>query len=297
VEATIEGLEDFTEYHYRITASNGYGKSYGPILSFKSTPPTPPTISDASAHDVTGTGAVLSATVVPNYGEVLYGFEYGETQAYGSQIIAGDLLPADGTGHPVQMEIAGLTPGQTYHYRAIAINFGGISYGQDRTLSTLDVPQVLLAGASAISSSGARLEATINPSSSPTSVHFEYGTDTSYGRSTAGVPVGGGSSAVSAGVDVSGLSAATTYHFRAVASNAVGTVDGPDQVFTTAPGVAVTEPPACGRGFVRRGDDCVRRHRGKRCKHGLVKRHGKCLKRKQRKRHRRAANGKRHGAK
>jgi hypothetical protein len=297
VAATIEGLEDFTEYHYRISASNGFGTSYGPIRSFKSTPPTPPAISDSAAQGITDTGVLLSATVNPHYGEVLYGFEYGESAGYGNQTIAGNLLPADNSGHPVQMEIGGLIPGQTYHYRAVAINFGGISYGPDQTFSTLDVPTILSSGVSGLTSSSATLEALVQPSSSPTSVHFEYGTGTGYGSSTAGVSVGGGSSAVPAKAQLSGLSAGTTYHFRAVASNAFGTVNGPDRVFDTAPGATVTPPPTCGKGFVKRGGECVRKHRRKRCKRGFAKRHGKCVRKKHRKRHRHAARARRHGAK
>ncbi len=73
----------------------------------------------------------------------------------------------------------------------------------------------------------------------PTSYHFEYGTDTSYGASTpevqapfshfGPVKVGG----VSGGALVEGLAPDTTYHVRLVATNSVDTTYGPDKVFKT----------------------------------------------------------------
>ena len=56
--------------------------------------------------------------------------------------------------------------------------------------------------------------------------------------------VGTGFSPVSVNAAVSGLTQATTYHFRAVATSADGTVNGNDQTFATlSPG----RPPSAAR--------------------------------------------------
>ena len=47
--------------------------------------------------------------------------------------------------------------------------------------------------------------------------------------------VGSALLSVPAAADIAGLAAGTTYHFRAVAVNGIGTTAGPDQTFTTLP--------------------------------------------------------------
>ena len=268
ISEALEGLEDYTIYFYRLVATNSLGTSYGAKHSFRTIPPEPPVISGTSASGVTSTAAHLTAGVKPNFGEAIYGFEYGETSAYGQQTLGEDLLPADAQVHPVQIDVSGLTSGQIYHYRALAINYGGISYGPDQSFTTLDVPKVVSETATGVSATGAKLTALVQPSLSPTSVHFEYGTTTAYGGSTPSTSIGGGAKAVPAAVEVSGLAPQAAYHFRAVASNAIGTETGTDQTFTTGAQASQPPPPpkprVCKRGFVRRHGKCVKRHRSKR---------------------------------
>ena len=68
--------------------------------------------------------------------------------------------------------------------------------------------------------------------------------------------------AAPASAAISGLTPQTTYHFRIVATNAIGTTAGPDQTFTTAASTPVVTPPpsSCKAGFVKRGGKCVKRH-------------------------------------
>jgi hypothetical protein len=269
ISEALQGLEDYTIYYYRLVAENSLGTSYGAKHSFRTIPPEPPIITGISANGVTDSRAHLSAGVRPNFGETIYGFEYGETPAYGQQTLGADLLAADVQVHPVQIDLSGLAPGQTYHYRPLAINYGGISYGPDQSFTTLDAPTVLSETALGVTGSGARLTALVQPGLSPTTVHFEYGPTEAYGSSTSGTLIGGGAAAVSADVDVSGLTPEATYHFRAVASNAIGTESGTDQSFKTAAQVrteVAPKPKACQRGFVRRHGKCVKRHRPKRHK-------------------------------
>ena len=101
-------------------------------------------------------------------------------------------------------------------------------------------PSVTTNAATNVSTGGATLNASVDPNSEATTVRYQYGTSTSYGSTTGGVAIGNGSSAVSVPVNVSGLNAGTTYHFRAVAENGSGTVNGADRTFVTgaAPGVS-----------------------------------------------------------
>jgi hypothetical protein len=93
-------------------------------------------------------------------------------------------------------------------------------------------PVVVTGAATQITRSGARLAGTVNPNGSATTYHFEYGTSTAYGRRTPDVSAGGGGAAVAVAATVGGLSAATTYHYRLVASNPK-TAAGANRTFKT----------------------------------------------------------------
>jgi len=67
------------------------------------------------------------------------------------------------------------------------------------------------------------------------SVKFEYGTDTTYGYSSA--TLSGKVTGDYFNIGIYGLSRGTTYHFRAVATNTAGTSNGLDETATTLPAV------------------------------------------------------------
>jgi len=81
-----------------------------------------------------------------------------------------------------------------------------------------------------------------NPDLASGTAFFQYGTTTGYGSSTPAQPVGPKTAQLQVSAPLSGLVPGTTYHFRMVAHNAVGTVTGADRTFTTTP--AVTGPGA-----------------------------------------------------
>ncbi len=89
--------------------------------------------------------------------------------------------------------------------------------------------------ASSIGSDSATLNGTVNPNGKATSYHFEYGTTTSYGQSSASESAGSGTSDQQVSANISGLAPETIYHFRLVASNVDGTTLGSDQSFQTSP--------------------------------------------------------------
>jgi hypothetical protein len=115
-------------------------------------------------------------------------------------------------------------------------------------------------GASAVTQSSASVAGAVDTDGARTLVHFEYGTTTAYGASTAGqllAPASGASTPFSA--LLSGLPAGSTIHYRAVAQTDFGTVDGPDQTLQTT---AAVPPPvaslAAGTAQVRNGVAALR---------------------------------------
>jgi hypothetical protein len=72
------------------------------------------------------------------------------------------------------------------------------------------------------------------------SYHFDYGTTTAYGSSTASTPLADGNSAIPVTANLTGLAPGTTYHYRLVVTNTDGTTTGADKTFTTASAPTVT---------------------------------------------------------
>ena len=110
---------------------------------------------------------------------------------------------------------------------------------------TCAAPTVTTSAASSITSNGATLNGTVNPDGCDTTVHFQYGTTTSYGFTTAN-QTKTGHTTQNVTANISGLTPSTTYHFRIVATNSAGKRYGSDRTFTTfsatGPPVVTTNP-------------------------------------------------------
>lgn len=88
----------------------------------------------------------------------------------------------------------------------------------------------------AVSYGSATLNGTVAPTGSVTSYYFQYGTTKAYGAQTplgqiTALSVGHAATGVSAAI--TGLQPLTTYHYRLIAVNSVGTSTGTDRVFKT----------------------------------------------------------------
>ncbi|UCG12397.1 MAG: fibronectin type III domain-containing protein [Deltaproteobacteria bacterium] len=99
---------------------------------------TPPTITTGSASSVGSSSATLNGTVKPNGSSTSYYFEYGTTATYGSVTPTTD-AGSGASDVPVSADISGLDPETTYHFRIVATNSFGTSYGSDQTFDTLPI--------------------------------------------------------------------------------------------------------------------------------------------------------------
>ncbi|OAI56761.1 hypothetical protein AYO49_00600 [Verrucomicrobiaceae bacterium SCGC AG-212-N21] len=102
-----------------------------------------------------------------------------------------------------------------------------VRYGADLAPIGTTIAGTSVAGATAT------LNGTVNPNGVITHAWFEYGTTTSYGQTTASQAQGFGPSASPVSAAISGLTPATTYHYRLVAQNGETTAYGGDMTFTT----------------------------------------------------------------
>jgi hypothetical protein len=202
-----------------------------------------PTVTTTTSAPVDGSSQTLNGTIDPEGVSATYHFDYGTSTAYGSSTAESD--PVSGTDPlPATATATGLTPNTTYHFRIVGTNASGSISGEDQTFTTAAAPPVLNgspAFASAITPTEATLNATLNPSGSATTYHFEYGTPTGYALSSDSAVSGAGAADETVSVPLTGLTAGTTYHYRLVADNGTGGVQhGADGVFHTAPATPVS---------------------------------------------------------
>jgi hypothetical protein len=167
-------------------------------------------------------------------------------------------LPADSEYHPVYAKITDhVQSGITYHYRLLATTSGALGgTGETAALefTVPHAPQIDSTTEDNLSSGFADVHALIDPLGADTTYRFEYVDQAHYEPAaedpyaagttvpTTPVDIGSGGSTGSADASVlqhiGGLIPGTAYHFRVVATNEVGTTDGPDQTFTTLPRVS-----------------------------------------------------------
>ena len=209
------------------------------ILLYHNTLPVAVT---GEATTVTANSAVLNGSVNPANGATTYYFEYGSTPALGSFTTSVDAGSGDTTAS-VSAAISGLQPQLTYYYRLTAENPAGTRHSAVRTFTTSGSPALPLVQTGAASDAdvdSVMLNGSINPRGASADYYVEYGPTAAYGLQTTSAELP--SITLNAGVQVmlNTLQPATVYHYRFVASNAVGTVYGEDRIFTT-PGVMLAE--------------------------------------------------------
>jgi sugar lactone lactonase YvrE len=223
---------------HRLYASRDFFGTEGDVRAFEAVVYRDVTLAAPSA--VTTTGAHLSGTVSPS--DAIAHFEYSTDGATWTSTPDQD---ASTTAGVVQDDLSGLEPNETYRVRLVAINRIS-STSDERTFTTVMAPPAVMTGnPTSMTTSGARLNGTVNPEGAASTYHFEYGTDTGYGQRVPATDAEAGDRRAPRVFSraITGLTAGTTYHFRIVATNAAGTTNGDDRTLTTR----ASEPPA--RGF------------------------------------------------
>jgi hypothetical protein len=105
----------------------------GPTGTTSPSPPAPGVATGAPSQ-VRDSSAVLNGTVNPEGQSTTYYFQYGTSTAYGLQTSPANA--GSGSGNvAVHSTATGLTPGTAYHYRLVAQNSAGTSYGADQVVA------------------------------------------------------------------------------------------------------------------------------------------------------------------
>jgi hypothetical protein len=193
----------------------------------------PPVVTTSPATLIASFSAALNGSLDPHGLPTSIHFEYGTTTSYG---LTTPMQSRTGnTYRTVSANVSGLLASHVYHFRIVATNSAGTTYGSDRTFTTLSAtgaPVVTTNPATNATGSSATLNGSLDPHGLTTNVYFRYGTTTSYGHTT---PMHSqtGNTYRNIAANISGLSTHTTYHFRIAATNSAGTRLGSDRTFTT----------------------------------------------------------------
>ncbi len=231
VQASISGLTAGREYAYRLIVQSEGTNTEGAVVDFDSSPAVSG-VSTGPATSVTSSTATLTGSLDPQKIATKYRFEYGTTRSYGKQSPVPYGESSSSTSISAESAIGGLLPDTTYHYRLVAFNQYGITYGEDVQFHTSG-PSIVNEPPEGLTHTSEKLSAAINPDKIAGSKYsIEYGETTSYGKTTTEKEIAGESEILVEEV-LAGLKPATTYHYRVVLKNSSGTYFGPDEHFTT----------------------------------------------------------------
>ncbi len=256
----LAGLVPGATYYYCAIAQNAVGLTFGAVVSF--TTPAAPTVTTLAASSVGSATATLEGEANPNRDAATGWFRYSWIDPgtcddeFGFRV---PFLPTTGTDLgggtdpvPYSEPLAGLVPGATYYYCAIAANASGTSFGAVRSFTMEAAPNVTTLAATGVGSTGATVRASVTPNRADTSAWFRYDTanpgtcSETFGAATAPAALGADSAPVAVAAPLIGLAPLTTYFYCAIASNSVGTTLGDVLSFTTPAPPAVTTVAATG---------------------------------------------------
>lgn len=238
VSAPISGLIPGTVYNFRVNATNPTGTSNGINQTFIAVDlPTVTTTSATWDYASTTSGILkMNGIVNANSSNTTVTFQYGLTEDYGS--VANGVPPTVTGNAPTNVTTANITLSGTnlnrvYHYRIVAVNSTGTSYGSDMTIATVKTPTVTTTAAT-FPATGITLNSSTGANNANTTLIYEYGLTSAFGSTIAypSNPITGTSASGRVTI-VTGLLPGTLYYFRPVATNIAGTTTGATMTFTT----------------------------------------------------------------
>lgn len=197
------------------------------FLSLTGQAPISATLAATNIHTLTAT---LNGVANANSLSTTVAFEYGTTHDYGNKIVATANPLAGHVDVSVSADLAGLSPGTTYHFRIVSENAEGVVYGDDMSFTTLgQAPVAVTHKATDLKPTQVVVHGSVNPHHLATIVTFEYGTTMDFTSSVTAMqsPLSGNTS-TKVSATISGLSMGQTYYFRIKAENELGTVVGDD---------------------------------------------------------------------
>jgi hypothetical protein len=241
----VDGLNPNAGYYFRAAArppSVGVVSVYGNTNIFTTTGAASLDVNTGGPSNVTATSATIVGYLqsMGAYRSAFVWFEWGVSQGYG-QTTPMQTLYSPGA---YSITLQNLNPGTNYHFRALAVPTSAGSqtvHGFDGTFTTTYAPGVKVntGNASSVGAGSATFNGNLASmgTNSVVTTWFEYGTDTTFGNSTAQQSL---DSPRNFSYSIAGLKPGATYYYRAAAFAGGNNVYGAYSTFQTTASSPVT---------------------------------------------------------
>jgi hypothetical protein len=240
----LTGLDPNRDYYFQAEATNSAGTTTGSVNSFTTEIDEPRGETDPATNIGTGQADFQgSVNYLGGAPSVSTFFEWGQQGAGMNNTTGTQSVSSIGS---FSLTMTGLDPNTTYEYRAAIQNSAGTDYGTAESFTTeIDEPEVTTNSATNTDTTETDIqgELTYLGGDTSTNVWFEWGEQgTGMNNTTMSENK---LSPETFSNNISGLDPYTTYEYRAVASNASGTVYGTTETVTTdsAPPRVYTQTP------------------------------------------------------
>jgi NHL repeat len=213
----------------------------------------PPTVAIAPPDSISGTAAHLTGEVDPGgfpttcEFEIVSDEQFDQSEFQGPSTVPCSASPGSGSALvPVEASAEGLAPGTKYHVRLAATNAGGSSVTPEpNPIFTTDAVAPVIQGefVVGVGDTEATVGAKLDPGGAPTTYKFQLVDEAEFqahgfeGAATITTPLAGplpsDNQSHEVAATISGLTPATSYRFRVLATNLVTTVPGLGSTFET----------------------------------------------------------------
>ncbi len=233
MSAALQGLLPNTRYVARIVATNAAGTTISDTITFI-IPPVLPTVMTLPTSVSPGTIASLPGIVNPNNSPTQVWFQWGTDPSLQSY----DSTAAQTFNGAAPLNVSAIIPapptGVTIYYRIVGRSATGGAFGAILSFAIRPpppsgmVPAITTDAATNLAKGTATLNGTANPNGLPTTVWFEWSADSTFATfaTTPAQVIGSGLAPQPFSFILTPVLSELAHWYRAVASNAEGTVRG-----------------------------------------------------------------------
>ncbi len=239
----LTDLAPGTTYYVRAYATNSAGTAYGSEKTL-TTEANLPTVTTGEVSNITQTTAQGSGNVTNSGGANVTERGVCWSTSHNPTISGSHAYNGTGTGG-FTVNMTGLTANTHYYVRAYAKNSAGVSYGNEVDFTTsqnISAPTVTTSQVTNVTQTTATGGGNVTSDGGATVTERGICWSTSHNPTTSGSHANSGTGTGSFTVNMTGLTANTTYYVRAYAINSAGTSYGSEVSFSTLSGGGSSAP-------------------------------------------------------